>query len=206
MPEPLRAPPVIAVMECGDGLYSGGQSFQRQPGRSTWRMPPMTRRSSTRCVPPEPRRSTSPGRSCRPGRSTPSVLRRAGVDPGAVDRDRAHTQQPDLVRQQQHLQEACLERRPVDAAEGRDRVVIGMQGGCEETHGDAGIGCPLDPPRREMQLSYPWIGSASINRGGCQGLPSDRFATLNAQAARARQQPPRRAPDHPPAATSSDQG
>jgi hypothetical protein len=54
VPDALGAPTIVAVKMVVGGPYSGGQSLQRQPERSTCRTPLMTRRSSTRGAPGRP--------------------------------------------------------------------------------------------------------------------------------------------------------
>ena len=50
-PDALGRPADIAIVERFFGPYSGGASIQRPPDLSTWTMPLMTRRSSTRALP-----------------------------------------------------------------------------------------------------------------------------------------------------------
>ena len=75
-----------------------------------------------------------------------------GIDLGAIDRHRAQPQQPGSAGQQQDLQECGLDGHLAGLAEGRDRVVVGMQIGGHEPHGDVAIGRALDPRRREEAI------------------------------------------------------
>ena len=72
-----------------------------------------------------------------------------GVDLRAVQRHRAHLQHAHLARQQQHLNEQRLDLFQKPTPERRDRVVVGMIVGGDETKRHRVIGRPLQLAARK---------------------------------------------------------
>jgi hypothetical protein len=82
----------------------------------------------------------------RPLISHGTVLAGRGLELAAVHADKPHLHKPQLLRQQQNLQETLGKRRQVLAPKGRDRV---MGVGGHEAYPDIPVGRALDPPARE---------------------------------------------------------
>ena len=78
------------------------------------------------------------------------VMRRVGLDLGAVDGDHADADQPRLGAQPQHLAEQLRQRVLVALAKARDRRVIRRAVGADHARGDILDAATLDPPRRAL--------------------------------------------------------
>ena len=78
------------------------------------------------------------------------VMRRVGLQLGAVDRDHADADQPRLGAEPEDLAEQPRQRSLMALAKPRDRCVIGRAVGADHSRGDILHAATLDAPRRAL--------------------------------------------------------
>jgi hypothetical protein len=90
----------------------------------------------------------------------------AGIEPGAVDRDRSQPGQPAPARRRRHPREGRLEGGAAGAAGGGNGVVVGVRIGRDGANADVAARRPLDAPRgedrprrRSTATAAAWIGA-----------------------------------------------